>query len=258
MTIGLFISHGSPTILIEKENKWKDLLKDIGREIKEKYRPETIIVSSPHFVSWTGTYYVESGDKLECIQDYYGFPEETYKYCYEAYNDVELVKEIVKNSNGIVKEDNKWGLDHGAWIPLFYMFPDYKPKVVTISITENSPESHYAVGEIVRKAVEKLGRNAIFLATGSPTHRLDLFYLKIPPKPTKLDIILINAIKSGRFDDIMRIKDLYPKEYQVAMPEGDLNTLYMLLGYVKPKSAEVLGHEVPWAGVSMLASIFYG
>ncbi|PVU77080.1 hypothetical protein DDW12_08195, partial [Sulfolobus islandicus] len=51
MTIGLFISHGSPTILID-ENKWKDLLRRVGKEIEEKYKPETIIVSSPHFVSW--------------------------------------------------------------------------------------------------------------------------------------------------------------------------------------------------------------
>lgn len=254
--IGFFVSHGSPTILTE-ENKWKDLLREIGNEIKEKYNPETIIISSPHFISWTGIHYIEKTEKLECIQDYYGFPEELYKYCYDAENDVELVKEIVNLSNGIIKEDDKWGLDHGAWIPLYYMFPKDKPKVVTISITENSPEDHYKVGEVIRRAVEKLNRNAIFIATGSPTHRLDLFYFKIKPKPSKFDMILIDLVKNGNFNDILKIRDLYPKEYEAAMPEGDLNTLYMLLGYLKPKKGEILGYEIPWAGVSMIAISFY-
>ncbi|ACP34982.1 Extradiol ring-cleavage dioxygenase class III protein subunit B [Sulfolobus islandicus Y.G.57.14] len=256
MTIGLFISHGSPTILID-ENKWKDLLRRVGKEIEEKYKPETIIVSSPHFVSWTETFYIESSEKLECIQDYYDFPDETYKYCYNALNDTELVEEIVKNAEGKVVKDDKWGLDHGAWIPLFYMFPEYKPKVVTISITDNSPESHYEIGEKIRKAVEKLGRKAVFLATGSPTHRLDLFYFKITPKPTKFDAILMDLIKSGEFEKILKISELYPKEYQTAMPEGNLNTLHMLLGYIKPKKAEILGYDTPWPGVSMLAASFY-
>ena len=257
MKFGLFVSHGSPTILIE-ENKWKDLLKSIGNEIMEKYRPETVIIASPHFISWTGIHYIEVSERLECIQDYYGFPDEAYKYCYDAINDVELANEIVKESDGRIKEDDKWGLDHGAWIPLFYMFPKDKPKVVTISITENSPNSHYEIGKIIMKATEKLGRRAIFIATGSPTHRLDLFYLKITPKPTKFDTILIDLIKNEKFMEILNVKELYPKEYKEAMPEGDLNTLHMLLGYVNPKKAQVLGYEVPWPGVSMLSASFYG
>ncbi|ARM75546.1 DODA-type extradiol aromatic ring-opening family dioxygenase [Acidianus manzaensis] len=256
MAFGLFISHGSPNILIENNN-WKDVYRNIGKSIMEKFKPETIIVASPHFISWTGTYYIEQSEKLECIQDYYGFPDETYKYCYDAFNDVELVNEIIKESDGKIKGDTKWGLDHGAWIPLYYMFPDNKPRIVTISITENSAEQHYKIGEIIRKAVDKIGRNAIFIATGSPTHRLDLFYFKILPKPTKFDMILIDLIKSGRFDEILHIKELYPKEYKSATPEGDLNTLYMLLGYVKPKKAELLNYDTPWAGVSMIASEFY-
>ncbi len=257
-TLGLFISHGSPTILIEENNSWKDLLRKIGKELKEKYNPETIIVSSPHFFTWSGIHYVEVNEKLECIQDYYGFPDELYKYCYDALNDVDLAKEIARQSNGIIREDDKWGLDHGAWIPLYYMFPEDKPKVVTISITDRSPKEHYQLGEIIRKATEKMNRKAVFLATGSPTHRLDLFYFKIPPKPTKFDMILIDLIKNSKFDEILDIKQLYPKEYVGAMPEGDLNTLYMLLGYVHPKRAEVLGYDTPWTGVSMLASSFYG
>ncbi|AWR96923.1 dioxygenase [Acidianus sulfidivorans JP7] len=257
MSFGLFISHGSPTILIEN-NRWKITYRKIGDMIRQKYNPDTIIIASPHFISWSGIHYIEQDEKLECIQDYYGFPDETYKYCYEASNDVELVDEIVKESDGKIRGDNKWGLDHGAWIPLYYMFPENKPKIVTISITENSPDSHYQIGEIIRKSVDKIGRNAIFMATGSPTHRLDLFYFKIQPKPTKFDVILMELIKTEKFNEILHIKELYPKEYQLASPEGDLSTLYMLLGYVKPKKAEILDYDTPWPGVSMLASSFYG
>lgn len=250
---GLFISHGSPTILIEKDNKWRDVLKRIGQKLKE-LKPDVLLLASPHFISWSGINYVEVGERLECIQDYYGFPDETYKYCYSAENDVELAKEIAKTAN--IKPDQSWGLDHGAWIPLYFMFEGEKVKAVTISITTSSPEDHYQIGEKVREAVEKLGRKAVFIATGSPTHRLDLFYFKIPPRQTRFDRILIELINKGDFNSILKIKELYPKEYMEAQPEGDLNTLYMLLGFVKPKKGEVLAYDVPWAGVSMLAAAF--
>ncbi|MCI2415155.1 MAG: dioxygenase [Candidatus Aramenus sp.] len=257
MKLGYFVSHGSPTILVE-DVKWKRTLASLGKEIKEKVNPEVVVVASPHFFTFSDVHYVEVSEKLECIQDYYGFPDELYKFCYSAENDVGFARKIAELSHGKFVEDRSWGLDHGAWIPLYYMFPEGGVKVVTVSINEGSPEEHYRLGEVIAKAVDVLGRRAVFLATGSPTHRFDLFYFKVEPRPSKFDLLLVDLLKQGKFEEIMRAKELYPREWKGAMPEGELNTMYMLMGFVKPKRAEVIDFDVPWTGVSMLATAFYG
>ncbi|MCH1771209.1 MULTISPECIES: class III extradiol ring-cleavage dioxygenase [Metallosphaera] len=250
--IGLFVSHGSPTILVE-DIPWKKLMREVGEKIRSEVNPETVVVISPHFISWSGKHLVEVQEKLECIQDYYGFPDELYKFCYSADNDVELARQIVsagKKAGLEVEEDSSWGLDHGAWIPLSYMFPGLR--VVSISITDGSPQEHYKLGQVIAQASS--GRRVLIVGTGSPTHRLDGLYLGVKPRQSRFDQVLMDLLKEGKFDEIMELPKT--KMWVEAQPEGLLNPLYTVLGFVKPRRAEILGYDVPWGGVSMLAVRF--
>lgn len=246
---GIFVSHGSPMILIEND-PWKDILREWGKRLG---KIDTVVVISPHFFSWSGTFLVEVQPKLECIQDYYGFPNEVYKYCYSADNNVELAKKIIEEGrkNGLpIKEDDKWGLDHGAWIPLMYMFPE-GVKAVTISITDLPAMTHYKLGEVIGKITD----NVLVMGTGSPTHRLELMYLNTKPKMSKFDELLIQKLKDGDFNGIFSLENT--KEWKIASPEGMLRPLFVVLGAVKPKKAEIIGYEIQYPGVSMLGVEFY-
>lgn len=248
---GIFVSHGSPMILIQND-PWKDLLKEWAKKLGNF---DTVIVISPHFFSWSGAFLVETQPKLECIQDYYGFPDELYKFYYSAENDVELAKNIVKEGEKLglpIKEDNKWGLDHGAWIPLIYMYPN-GVKAVSISITDLSPEIHFKLGEVINQVSKD--KNVLIIGTGSPTHRLELMYLNAKPRPTKFDQILMEKLRNGDFSSIPKMEGT--KEWEIAQPEGMLRPLFVVLGAIKPKKAEIIGYEVPYGGVSMLAVEFY-
>jgi len=256
---GFFVSHGSPTILVEEKNRWRSVFRSIGERIRKEISPETIIMLSPHFYTWSGIHYVETEEELMCIQDYYGFPEELYRYCYSARNDVNLAKAIVdegRKEGLAIKEDNTWGLDHGSWIPLYFMFPEENVRVVTVSITEGSFEQHYKLGEVIRRAIERENRRAVIIATGSPTHRLDLYYFKVKPFQSNFDKILINILLQSKFNELFEIYKKYNKEYLFAQPEGDLKTLFVMLGAVKPRKCEIIDYDMPWAGVSMLAAYF--
>ncbi|MDT7902281.1 MAG: dioxygenase [Acidianus sp.] len=244
---GYYISHGSPLLLIE-ENKWKETLRNLGKKIRKEIGPEIAIIISPHFFSWNGKFLIETQEKLECIQDYYGFPEETYKYCYSAENDTDTVNNLL--STGLFTPDNNWGLDHGAWIPLYYMFPE-GIKVVAISINDRPVEEHYKLGEVIAKVVNK---RAIIIGTGSPTHRLDLYYFKVVPKESKFDTKLKDLLSKGDFDSIMKLEGT--KEWKEAQPEGLLRPLYIVMGAVKPKKASIIDYSIPWPGVSMIAVEF--
>lgn len=249
--IGLLVSHGSPTVLVG-DLEWKKTLEKVGKEIRETYDPDVVVVFSPHFVSWTRDNLIEVGERLKCIQDYYGFPRELYGFCYEAENDEELVGELTS----FLKPDDRWGLDHGAWIPLYFMFPDGVKKAVTVSISAKSHEEHYELGNRIAQAAEKLGRRPLFLATSSPTHRLDLFWLGVDVGETLFDSILKDLINEGRFEEIVKAYRVYEREFRKAMPEGELKTLDMLLGAVKPKEGRVIAYDTPWPGVSLMLAEF--
>ncbi|MFP3045235.1 MAG: hypothetical protein RXQ96_05175 [Thermocladium sp.] len=103
---------------------------------------------------------METQNPLPCIQDYHGFPQELYSYCYSTNNDVDLATSIIRaaKSRGLrARSHEERGLDHGAWIPLLYMFPN-GIKTAPISITEASPETNIEMGESNRKCIARKTR----------------------------------------------------------------------------------------------------
>lgn len=241
---GFFTSHGSPTILME-ESKWKEFWRKMG----EILDVDSVVVISPHFFTYS-RFYVEVQEKLECIHDFYGFPDELYRYEYSTTNDVDLAHRIYKEiqREGLpVVEDTSWGLDHGAWIPLMYMFPKGKP-TVPVSISGLSLEDHVRMGRAIARAVQG---KVLVMGTGSPTHRLDLFQLS-SRKEAFIDPILSVAVSQG-VDSVISLSK--GKEWRKSMPEGDLKPLLAVMGYSGTQGKELL-HDVPWPGVSMVAYSF--
>ncbi len=250
----LFVSHGSPTILVE-DDPWKQLLADLGRRLSSEFRPDAVVVISPHFVSWRREFLVETQQRLPCIQDYYGFPDELYSHCYSTDNDQELAQRVIeagRNAGLTVRGDDRWGLDHGAWIPLSYMFPN-GIRTVPVSISaEASLMDHVEVGKAIAKAVGE--KRVVVLGTGSPTHRLDLMYLGARPRRSTFDELLRKTLEAGDMDSLLGLHET--KEWTEAQPEGSLKPLYVAVGAAGTARARVLGEESPWAGVSMMAAEF--
>ncbi|WP_245527000.1 hypothetical protein [Acidianus hospitalis] len=46
------------------------------------------------------------------------------------------------------------------------------------------------------------------------------------------------------------------KEWKEAQPEGLLRPLYIVMGAVKPRKANIVDYSIPWPGVSMIAVEF--
>lgn len=257
-----YISHGAPTSLVER-TRIHDVYEVLGMLLKEQ-GVDTIVVSSPHYLS-RENFAVESREDVPCIQDYFGFPQELYEYSYEAKNNRTLASEIVKGAGEIglpVAESDDWGLDHGAWLPLYFMFPERGVKVVPVSITAATPRAHFKFGEAIRSAAEKAGGKIAVLGTGSPVHRLDLirygYYGEEKFEPgVEFDKKLIETVAFGDVDRVLNIREEYPSLYRAAAPEGKLNPLYTALG--ASDMGEFVGktilHEFMYYGVSLVATI---
>lgn len=230
-----YISHGAPTSLVER-TRIHDIYEGLGRLLTER-GIDTIIVSSPHYVSH-GNFEVDLRESIACIQDYYGFPEELYKFSYVAKGNLELAAEIVRAAEERrlpVSGSASWGLDHGAWLPLYFMFPERSVKVVPVSITEGTPEQHFEFGKAIRAAAGKVDGTFAFMGTGSPVHRLDLmrfgYYGKEKFEPgSEFDRKLIEIVGTRDFGRTLKIQEEFPSLFRAAAPEGGLRPLFTALG----------------------------
>ena len=58
-------------------------------------------------------------------------------------------------------------------VPLYFIRQKYDGfKIVRIGLSGNPLTDHYAVGRVIKKACEELGRNAVYVASGDLSHKL--------------------------------------------------------------------------------------
>ncbi|MEM0271369.1 MAG: dioxygenase [Thermoprotei archaeon] len=255
----IFLSHASPTLLVEKDQPYYRFLKELGKQI-DPSNFDVVVVSSPHFVV-RDRFQVVDTPVLRCIQDYYGFPDELYNYCLNAENHTQLVEQLLHegSSSGIrVEPTHRWGLDHGAWVPILIMWGEIKNRMVAVSTDPYNHEQDYAFGGAIRRAADSLGLRTLFIASGSPTHRLDLFEFNAKPDPNdpiyEFDKILIQTLENTP-QKVLEVKNLAGDAYARSEPEGGLGPLMTAAGFCgtgfRPK---VLKYDTPYVGVSVLAA----
>jgi 4,5-DOPA dioxygenase extradiol len=167
MAPSVFISHGSPMHALEPGpagEAWKALGRRLGK-------PRAIVIASAHWESdlpmLTGT------ARPQTIHDFSNFPEPLYRLRYPAPG----APEIAQRAQALLKEaglgaaiDGSRGLDHGAWAPLLYMYPEADVPVVQISVQPAlGPRHHVAVGNSLRNLS---GEGVLLIGSGHMTHNL--------------------------------------------------------------------------------------
>lgn len=161
----IFVGHGSPMNVIE-ENRWSRGFAALGEQIP---RPAAILAVSAHwFVD--GTYL--TGEKSpETIHDFGGFPQELYEIRYPAPGHVDLarrVRQMLGEERASLRTD--WGLDHGTWSVLRWMYPAADVPVIQLAIDRRlDPAAHHEMG---RSLAELRDEGVLILGSGNVTHNL--------------------------------------------------------------------------------------
>ena len=134
-------------------------------------RPRAVLVISPHWETRTAT--VGTASQLETIHDFGGFDPALVAIQYPAKGSPQGAQEVVRalEAAGLpVRTDGQRGLDHGAWVPLRYLFPQADVPVVPLSIQHHGgPEHAYRVGQALAPLTEQ---GWLIVATGNITHNL--------------------------------------------------------------------------------------
>ncbi len=163
----LYISHGSPMTALQPGQ--------VGVRLAELAatlpRPRAIVMASAHWLARGPT--VSAAAHPETIHDFGGFPEALYQLRYPAPGAPELAQDVAARlaAAGLAPAiDPQRGLDHGAWVPLRFLYPQADIPVLQLSIQPSlGPAHQLALG----RALAPLREDGVLLVgSGSITHNL--------------------------------------------------------------------------------------
>jgi len=204
----VFVSHGAPTLAIEK-NDTVEFLRRLGAGLG---RPRAILCVSAHWATRVPT--LSAAERPETIHDFGGFPAELYRVRYDAPGAPALAAraaELLSASGTASELSNERGLDHGAWVPLSLMYPAADVPVTQLSVQPGAGAAagHFRLG----RALAPLRREGVLiLSTGGATHNLHQLGrgAEAPDWAARFDEWLDGKIRGGAYEDLLDYRRLAP------------------------------------------------
>lgn len=162
----VFLGHGSPMNAIE-DNDFSPTWIHLGKALP---RPKAILVISAHWMT-RGRTLIDASAQPRTIHDFHGFPDELFAQRYPAPGQPELAREVA----ALLAEhqstlDESWGLDHGAWTLLKFLYPEADIPVFQVSIDMSRDLAHQL--EIGQRLSELRERGVLLLGSGNVVHNL--------------------------------------------------------------------------------------
>ena len=138
------------------------------------WAPEVLIVTSPHTVMYADYFHISPGEGASGNMSAFGAPQAELNVRYDA----ELRQELVRQAEAAGIQAGTLGekdpaLDHGTFLPLYFLRDaGVDCPILRIGLSGFSPLEHYRLGQCIARAVETLGRRAVFVASGDLSHKL--------------------------------------------------------------------------------------
>ena len=252
----IFVSHGSPTLPLER-GPAVDFLRGLGDQLG---RPKAILVASAHWD--TETPEVSTAEQPETIHDFYGFPPELYRLRYPAPGAPQVARraaELLKARDLPADLDPGRGLDHGAWTSLYHMYPGADIPVAQISIQSHlGPEHHVRLGAALKPLRDE---GVLIMASGGATHNLrELSHQRGNPVPQpwviEFNEWLADAVLAGRREDLVGYRGKAPHAVRNHPTDEHLIPLFVALGAGSGTSAKRLHSSISSGVISMDAYRF--
>jgi 4,5-DOPA dioxygenase extradiol len=227
----LFLSHGAPTIAIEDVSEtqaWRALARELPR-------PREILVVSAHWD--TREPVVSTAREPETIYDFFGFPRQLYEIRYPAPGAPLLAERVAAKlgAAGIACSiDSERGLDHGAWVPLKWMYPAADIPTTQLSVqSQQSPRHHYALGRALADLREE---GVLILASGGIVHNLrELeWHLRGNREPTEWARVfnewIAERIEGQALDELLDYRRVAPNAVRSHPTEEHFDPFFVALG----------------------------
>jgi 4,5-DOPA dioxygenase extradiol len=251
----LFVGHGSPMNAIEEtefSRGWKNIAGNLPR-------PDSILCISAHWET-RGTHFTAM-EKPETIHDFGGFPDALYQVDYPAPGNPLLAREINDSlkftESGL---DLGWGLDHGTWSVLRWMYPDADVPVVQMSLDYlQKPEGHF---NLARELMPLRQKGVLIIGSGNIVHNLRMADWTNPNGAFEWAIYANKIIKKAISEGDNQLLTGYNglgREINLAIPtpEHFIPLLYTLALRDKDEEVSLFNDRIVMGSLSM-TSVFIG
>ncbi len=218
--------------------------------------PQTIIVISPHGASHREVMGILTAGSSAGHMRNWGAPGPNISFD----NDMEFVSALREEARAssiplVSIGDSGYDLDHGVMVPMHFLREGVKGVPLVPLTFSNLPlAAHFAFGQAIRRAAEKVGKRTAVIASGDLSHRL------LPESPAGFDPEgkvfderLVDAV--GRLDP-EAVLGLDPRLIERA-GECGLRPIVILLGALEGLEAHsrVLSYEGPFGVGYIVASL---
>jgi len=248
-----------PAVGKGKESKdIKDTLKamdDVAVEIAA-IAPETIIYITPHSTVYSDYFHISPGKTAYGTLGRFGAPEVKFeaRYDQELINEIAAVAELNDIAAGTLGE-REASLDHGVTVPMWFIDQRYTNyRTIRVSQSGMAPAEHYMLGQVIAKAVNRMGRKTVLIASSDLSHKLDKdgpygFTFEGP----EFDAIVTKALAAGDFLSLLKI----PDKLREKAGECGYNSLMILAGCFDSNDVEstLFSYEGPF-GVGYAVASF--
>lgn len=221
--------------------------------------PKGIVMVSAHWE--TSAPMVSTAKQPETIHDFGGFPDELYRIRYRAPGAPALaqrVKQVLDGAGLQTGLDPGRGLDHGAWVPLLYLYPDADVPVTQLSIQSHlSPVHHFRLGEALRPLLEE---GVLVIGSGSLTHNLREFRARpgtVEPYVRAFQDWMKHSIEAKDMAAVLDYRRLAPDAVRAHPTDEHLLPLFVALGAAGAcANARRLVDEVTYGVIAMDTYVF--
>jgi 4,5-DOPA dioxygenase extradiol len=250
----LFLGHGSPLTAFEDNpltRSWSALGRQLGK-------PKAVLCISAHWE--TKGVLITAAERPRTIHDFYGFPQALYDFEYPAPGDPALASALQDRLSAFrARADlDGWGLDHGCWSVMKFLFPDADVPVLQLSLDlRRTPQEHFEIGKALAGLRDE---GVLIVGTGNIVHNLQLYNPRATgPEPwaQTFDNEVVRRAEAGDDEALINYLDLGP-EAKLSAPEPDhfLPLLYVLAARRPNERPTAFNRDV--RGSLSMTSLAYG
>jgi 4,5-DOPA dioxygenase extradiol len=253
--MSIFVSHGSPMHALQAGpagEAWAALGQRLGK-------PRALLIASAH---WDTERPMLTGSaRPQTIHDFYGFPEPLYRLRYPAPGapDVaEQARRLLEEKDFQAGVDPQRGLDHGAWAPLLYMYPDADVPVVQLSIQPHlGPQHHLEIGKALRPLADE---DVLVIGSGHLTHNLrDWARGNGAPAPYAREFQewVYERINNQKQEELAQYRSLSPHGVRAHPTDEHFLPLFVALGAAGDGAPERVYDAIDSGVLAMDAYVFH-
>jgi 4,5-DOPA dioxygenase extradiol len=213
----VFVGHGSPMNAIEL-NGFTRQWAEVGHNLP---KAQAIVVISAHWQTY-GTH-ITDAPKQPLIYDMYGFPDQLYRFQYDANGDPALAIDLQKLLIACEAQlDSNWGLDHGTWSVLAHLAPT--PKVPVLQISLDMKLSLQEQYELFATLAPLRQKGVLFIGSGNIVHNLGRANFSMPTSGydwgLEFDEFAKNSLENREIDKLIT-PDKFTDSFIMAAPTDE-------------------------------------